>query len=49
MTIKRRESLRAEMKQSREPNYKDGKYLPGFVQKCRCGFNWDDWVGNEYS
>jgi hypothetical protein len=35
--------------ESREPNYEDGKYLPGFVPKCRCGFDWDIWVGNEFS
>lgn len=33
----------------REPNYKDGKYLPGFAAKCDCGFDWDNWVGEEYS
>lgn len=35
--------------ESREPNYKDGEYLPGFVPKCRCGFDWETWTGNEYS
>lgn len=35
--------------ETREPNYKDGKYLPGFVAKCRCGFDWEAWVANEFS
>lgn len=35
--------------ETRSPNYKDGKYLPGFVPKCRCGFDWEAWVANEFS
>jgi hypothetical protein len=35
--------------ETREPIYKDGKYLPGFAPKCRCGFDWDEWTANEYS
>jgi hypothetical protein len=35
--------------ETREPNIQKGKYHPGFAAKCRCGFNWDDWTGNEYS
>lgn len=36
-------------KEAREPIYKNGKYLPGFKSKCRCGFDWDAWTGDEYS
>jgi len=35
--------------ETREPNYSKGKYLPGFVPKCRCGFDWESWVANEFS
>lgn len=35
--------------ETRSPNYKNGKYLPGFASRCRCGFNWDEWVANEFS
>lgn len=34
--------------EAREPNYKDGEYLPGFVSKCRCGFDWDEWTLSQY-
>src|ERR1044072_6393220 len=35
--------------ETRQPNYKDGKYLPGFVPKCPGGFDWEAWLANEYS
>jgi hypothetical protein len=38
-----------ECDETREPNYKDGKYLPGFVPKCRCGFDWDNWTYEQFS
>lgn len=38
-----------ECEETREPNYSGGKIQPGFASKCRCGFDWDQWVLNEFS
>lgn len=42
------EPICPQCKETREPNYKNGKYLPGFAAKCRCGFDWEAWTANEY-
>jgi hypothetical protein len=48
-TISIQEPVCPKCEETREPNYKDGKYLPGFKAKCRCGFDWDTWTGAQFS